>query len=179
MLVHLMIIQVCFIVRVNQYDRCLQKWLYGVYAIKCYLFLFIYCLWLIYYLFLLVNCIHIWCCPLCDNLCPFLYVQWHSYKWFNKPEVPTSPIIMIDFNKICCWAVTEYTILENNQPQQILSRVAVVYGEDVPSYTTVMHWSAKFCWGKRSLEDESHSRCSPETAKITVMQTHAVKNSCC
>jgi len=44
---------------------------------------------------------------------------------------------MTDFNKIRYRAVIEFLTLENVQPQQIHSRLTVVYSEDVPSYATV------------------------------------------
>ena len=64
---------------------------------------------------------------------------------------------MTDFNKIRYRAVIEFLTLENIQPQQIHSRMTVVYSEDAPSYATVKRWAAEFRQGRRSLEGEPRS----------------------
>jgi len=59
---------------------------------------------------------------------------------------------MTDFNKIRYRAVVEFLTLENVQPQQIHSRMTIMYGEDVSSYATVKRWAAEFVEAEEALK---------------------------
>lgn len=69
----------------------------------------------------------------------------------------------MDFDKIEHRAVIKFLTKENVSPKDITDRMAKIYGQDAPSYSTIKKWAALFRAGRISLDDDPRSG-RPSTA---------------
>ncbi|GFV54175.1 HTH_48 domain-containing protein [Trichonephila clavipes] len=76
-------------------------------------------------------------------------------------------------DKIEYRAVIRYLSLKGNMPTQIKDELDFVYGDSVPSFTTVKFWAAEFKRGRKSLgDDERSGRPNTATTDETIAKVH-------
>ncbi|GFV98304.1 histone-lysine N-methyltransferase SETMAR [Trichonephila clavipes] len=76
-------------------------------------------------------------------------------------------------DKIEYQAVIKYFLLKGNTPTQIKDELDSVYGDSVPSFTTVKFWTAEFKRGRNSLgDDERSGRPSTATTDENITEVH-------
>ena len=81
--------------------------------------------------------------------------------------------VFVKMEKIEYRAVIKYLFLKGNTPTQIKVELDTVYGDNVPSFTTVKFWAAEFKRGSKSLgDDERSGRPKTATADDNIAKVH-------